>query len=115
MGLKSNDPSGAPVSKPPFRAAQVGSLLRPAELRAAHEMALEGRYALNELRELQDRCIRDVIKFQESVGLHAITDGEFRRTSFHADFIEKLEGARASGRLEIEGTQVATDVWGSAA
>jgi 5-methyltetrahydropteroyltriglutamate--homocysteine methyltransferase len=41
---------------------------------------------------------------QESVGLHAITDGEYRRTSFHADFIEKLDGARAAGRLDLTGT-----------
>src|SRR5438876_2582433 len=46
----------------------------------------------------------DVIRFQESVGLHAITDGEYRRSSFHADFIEKLGGARAAGRLDVEGT-----------
>lgn len=88
----------------PFRADQVGSLLRVPELRAAHEQSLQGQYRAAALRELQDRCIRDVIRMQESVGLQAITDGEYRRTSFHADFIEKLEGARAAGRLEVKGT-----------
>ena len=88
----------------PFRADQVGSLLRPPELRAAHEKSLQGQYGAAALRELQDRCIRDVIRMQESVGLHAITDGEYRRTSFHADFIEKLDGARAAGRLDVKGT-----------
>jgi 5-methyltetrahydropteroyltriglutamate--homocysteine methyltransferase len=93
------------LSRPPFRADHVGSLLRPAELRLAHEKALLGQYDLNQLRELQDRCIGDVIAFQESLGLHAVTDGEFRRTSFHADFIEKLDGARASGSMPSSGGQ----------
>ena len=90
--------------KPPFRADQVGSLLRVPELRAAHEKALQGQLGAAALRELQDRCIRDIIRFQESVGLHAITDGEYRRSSFHADFIEKLDGARAAGRLDVKDT-----------
>jgi 5-methyltetrahydropteroyltriglutamate--homocysteine methyltransferase len=88
----------------PFRADQVGSLLRAPELRAAHEKSLQGEYGPAALRELQDRCIRDVIRFQEDVGLQAITDGEYRRTSFHADFIEKLDGARAAGRLDVKDT-----------
>jgi len=91
-------------ARPPFRADQVGSLLRVPELRAAHEKSLQGCYGAAALKELQDRCIRDVIRLQESVGLHAITDGEYRRTSFHADFIEKLDGAKASGRLDVKDT-----------
>ena len=91
-------------TKPPFRADQVGSLLRNPALRAAHEQALEGKYPAAALRELEDRCIRDAIALQESVGLHAITDGELRRTSFHADFIEKLDGARSTGALPVQGT-----------
>ena len=94
---------------PPFRADQVGSLLRVPELRAAHEKSLQGRFDAQALRELQDRCILDIIRFQESVGLHAITDGEYRRSSFHADFIEKLDGAKASGRLAVEGTVSGVD------
>jgi 5-methyltetrahydropteroyltriglutamate--homocysteine methyltransferase len=88
----------------PFRADQVGSLLRAPELRAAHEKSLQGQYGVAALKELQDRCIRDVIRMQEAVGLHVITDGEYRRTSFHADFIEKLDGAKAAGRLDVKGT-----------
>jgi 5-methyltetrahydropteroyltriglutamate--homocysteine methyltransferase len=94
---------------PPFRADQVGSLLRVPELRAAHEKSLQGRFDAQALRELQDRCIREVIRFQESVGLHAITDGEYRRSSFHADFIEKLDGAKAVGRLAVEDTVSGVD------
>src|SRR5262245_32765993 len=88
----------------PFRADQVGSLLRAPELRAAHEKSLQGQYGPAALKELQDRCIRDVIRMQEDVGLQAITDGEYRRTSFHADFIEKLDGAKAAGRLDVKDT-----------
>jgi len=91
-------------ARPPFRADQVGSLLRPPELRAAREKALEGLYEAGALRELEDRCIREIIRLQESAGLHAITDGEYRRSSFHADFIDKLDGARATGRLAVRDT-----------
>src|SRR6266436_4577853 len=96
-------------AEPPFRADQVGSLLRVPELREAHEKALQGRFGAAALRELQDRCIREVIRYQESVGLHAITDGEYRRSSFHADFIEKLDGARAAGRLDLKDAESGLD------
>ncbi|OGA13770.1 MAG: 5-methyltetrahydropteroyltriglutamate--homocysteine S-methyltransferase [Betaproteobacteria bacterium RIFCSPHIGHO2_12_FULL_69_13] len=89
---------------PPFRADQVGSLLRPKELLDANEKAIAEHHALDGLRELQDRCIRQAIHFQESLGLHAITDGEYRRQSFASDFIEKLEGAGTPGHLAINGT-----------
>jgi len=91
-------------ARPPYRADQVGSLLRPAELKAAHEQWLQGKYDYAELRKLQDRCILEAIALQESVGLHAVTDGELRRTSFSTDFIEKLEGAKSPGHLAIQGT-----------
>jgi len=87
---------------PPFRADQVGSLLRPPELKAAHERFLAGKLDAETLREVQDRAIRAAIRFQESLGLQAITDGEFRRTSFAGDFIAKLEGAGSSGSLAIK-------------
>ena len=85
------------LERAPFRADHVGSLLRPPELRAAHERSLKGDFPVHELRELQDRCIREVIAMQEAIGLHSITDGEFRRSSFHSDFISKLDGASAGG------------------
>jgi 5-methyltetrahydropteroyltriglutamate--homocysteine methyltransferase len=86
---------------PPFRADQVGSLLRPTALLEATERAARGEGSPEALRALQDRCIRDAIRFQESLGLQAITDGEFRRRSFASDFIEKLEGAGSPGHLAI--------------
>jgi 5-methyltetrahydropteroyltriglutamate--homocysteine methyltransferase len=92
------------MSKAPFRADQVGSLLRTPELKAAHEQSLAGKFDPAKLKELQDKAILDAIKLQESVGLHAITDGELRRTSFSTDFIEKLDGAKSPGHLDLSGT-----------
>jgi len=81
--------------KPPFRADHVGSLLRPAPLRAAREQWMDGKFDAGELRALEDKYIREAVALQESAGLHAITDGEFRRTSFHFDFLGKIEGVSA--------------------
>jgi len=72
---------------PPFRADHVGSLLRPPELLRAREGFAEGRVSAGELREAEDAAIRDVVRMQEDVGLRAATDGEFRRASWHIDFI----------------------------
>jgi 5-methyltetrahydropteroyltriglutamate--homocysteine methyltransferase len=87
----------------PYRADQVGSLLRPAALKEAHEKFLKGNMSSSELRVLQDEAIIKVIKFQENTGLHAITDGELRRTSFSSDFIETLEGAKSPGYFAMQG------------
>jgi 5-methyltetrahydropteroyltriglutamate--homocysteine methyltransferase len=80
------------TAKPPFRADHVGSLLRPAELLAAREKRQLGVLSDIELRAIEDQCIRDVVKMQERIGLYGITDGEFRRTLWHADFLSKIEG-----------------------
>ena len=79
-------------TKPPFRADHVGSFLRPTELIAARERHARGEITREQLREAEDRAIRDVVKFQEDLGLQGITDGEFRRTYFHIDFLEQLDG-----------------------
>ena len=76
----------------PFRADHVGSLLRPAELLRAREQHQEGTLSADSLREVEDRCIRDVAKLQEEIGLQGITDGEYRRTIWHADFLRQIEG-----------------------
>lgn len=78
--------------KPPFRADHVGSLLRPRELLQAREKKQEGQISELELRQIEDHCICDVVKMQEDVGLQAITDGEYRRSLWHADFLRKIEG-----------------------
>jgi methionine synthase II (cobalamin-independent) len=77
---------------PPFRADHVGSLLRPPELLKAREDFAEGRIDAEELRVIEDEAIRDVVRKQEEVGLQSATDGEFRRASWHMDFIYQLGG-----------------------
>ena len=79
-------------TKPPFRADHVGSLLRPPELLRAREDAAAGRITSDELRAVEDDAIRDAVEMQRNVGLRAVTDGEFRRTSWHMDFIYGLDG-----------------------
>ncbi len=80
--------------KAPFRANHVGSLLRPPELRQAREKHEKGEMSAAALREVEDRCIRDAVKMQEDIGMQGITDGEFRRTLWHADFLRQIEGVR---------------------
>jgi 5-methyltetrahydropteroyltriglutamate--homocysteine methyltransferase len=80
--------------KAPFRANHVGSLLRPNELRNARERRERGEISAAKLREIEDRCIRDAVKMQEDIGLKGITDGEFRRTLWHADFLSQIEGIK---------------------
>jgi 5-methyltetrahydropteroyltriglutamate--homocysteine methyltransferase len=77
---------------PPFRADHVGSLLRPPELHAARADFAAGRIDSDRLREVEDAAILDVIELQRSAGIRTITDGEFRRTSWHMDFIYSLNG-----------------------
>jgi len=79
-------------TRPPFRADQVGSLIRPQPLRDARQAYLAGKMSGAELAEIEDVCIRDVVALQERVGLAAITDGEFRRTSFREVLFENVEG-----------------------
>lgn len=84
---------------PPFRADHVGSLLRPPALLAARERFFNGEMTREELRRVEDQHIADVVKKQEAVGLQSITDGEFRRTFFHLDFLEQLAGVTVSGAI----------------
>jgi methionine synthase II (cobalamin-independent) len=79
-------------TKPPFRADHVGSLLRPPEVLRAREDRAAGTIDDATLKEIEDAAIRDVISRQEAVGLKSITDGEFRRESWHMDFIYQLGG-----------------------
>ena len=78
--------------KAPFRADQVGSLLRPAELAVERRHAKAGAIGAAQLKEVEDRCIRVAVAKQESVGLEAITDGEMRRDYWHLDFVKQIEG-----------------------
>ncbi|HEX8011334.1 MAG TPA: 5-methyltetrahydropteroyltriglutamate--homocysteine S-methyltransferase [Casimicrobiaceae bacterium] len=86
-------------SQPPFRADHVGSFLRPPELLAARERFQKGEIPKAQLCAIEDRAIAEVVRMQEEVGLQDITDGEFRRTYFHIDFLEQLAGVEAHGGL----------------
>src|SRR5262245_52767233 len=79
-------------SKPPYRADHVGSLLRSAALKKAREHRIGGKITPALLKEIEDREIERAIKKQEEVGLQAITDGEFRRSWWHLDFLWGLDG-----------------------
>ncbi|MEP6739503.1 MAG: 5-methyltetrahydropteroyltriglutamate--homocysteine S-methyltransferase [Caldimonas sp.] len=79
---------------PPFRADHVGSFLRPKRLLDARDRFAKKEIPAEELRRVEDDAIAEIVRFQEDVGLHGITDGEFRRTYFHIDFLEQLGGVK---------------------
>jgi methionine synthase II (cobalamin-independent) len=79
---------------PPFRADHVGSFLRPKRLLEARQQRQKGELSKEGLRAVEDDAIAEIVKFQEDVGLQSITDGEFRRTYFHIDFLEQLGGVK---------------------
>src|SRR3982750_3000561 len=92
------------MDRPPFRADQVGSLLRPERLKAARETFLGPQTATSALgphddpglRGVEDQCIREVLAMQERVGLKAVTDGEFRRRSWGLELVLGGEGFAAA-------------------
>jgi 5-methyltetrahydropteroyltriglutamate--homocysteine methyltransferase len=85
---------------PPFRADHVGSLLRPKHLLAARDDFAAGAITAAELRAVEDDSIRDAVAFQQDAGLRAVTDGEFRRGSWHMDFIYRIGGiSKVPGNL----------------
>ena len=88
-------------SRPPFRADHVGSFLRPKALLEAREQHKSGSLSRTELRKVEDNAIRDIVRFQEDLGLKGITDGEFRRTYFHIDFLEQLQGVESKGGIAV--------------
>jgi 5-methyltetrahydropteroyltriglutamate--homocysteine methyltransferase len=90
-------------TEPPFRADHVGSLLRPPELLRAREEFAQGRMSADELRGVEDGAIREAVRMQEDVGLQSATDGEFRRASWHMDFIYQLDGIdQADEQVKVE-------------
>ena len=83
-------------AKPPFRADHVGSLLRPANLAEARQKWRDGALSGEALTGIEDTAIRDVVAMQESVGLKAVTDGEYRRDYWHLDFMWGFDGVEPS-------------------
>ena len=78
----------------PARYDHVGSFLRPKYLLDARAQKAAGSITAEQLRTVEDKAIAEIVKFQEDVGLHSITDGEFRRTYFHIDFLDQLGGVK---------------------
>jgi 5-methyltetrahydropteroyltriglutamate--homocysteine methyltransferase len=90
-------------STPPFRADHVGSLLRPQALLTARENFAAGTMDAAELRAIEDKAITGIVARQEEAGLQSATDGEFRRASWHMDFIYQLGGiSKAPGNLAVK-------------
>jgi 5-methyltetrahydropteroyltriglutamate--homocysteine methyltransferase len=75
------------TASPPFRADHVGSLLRPVELYEAREASKQGKIDRATLTRIEDEAIRGAVKMQEDLGFQVVTDGEFRRTYWHRDFL----------------------------
>src|SRR5271155_2941028 len=84
---------------PPFRADHVGSLLRPPELLRARSEHQAGRLSAAELRRVEDAAIRDVVRMQQEIGLQGVTDGEFRRGSWHMDFLYQIGGVAETDQV----------------
>lgn len=104
-------------SIPPFRADHVGSLLRPQKLITARDEFAQKKITAEQLRAIEDEAIKDVVKLQEDIGLQGISDGEFRRTTWHMDFLYQINGVEKSdkkihvhfenedGDLDFEGSE----------
>jgi 5-methyltetrahydropteroyltriglutamate--homocysteine methyltransferase len=86
----------------PARYDHVGSFLRPAYLLQARAQHAKGEIDAAALRKVEDRAITEIVRFQESVGMKAITDGEYRRTYFHIDFLDQLGGVQTAAPMMIE-------------
>ncbi len=96
------------VLKLPAHYDHVGSFLRPKELLEARAQNTSGAISSEQLRRVEDKAIAEIVKFQEDVGLKSITDGEFRRTYFHIDFLEQIGGVKTDVPVTIQrpdGTQ----------
>jgi methionine synthase II (cobalamin-independent) len=92
-----------PRTTPPFRADHVGSLLRPAHLHEAREQYAKGVISADDLRAVEDEAIRGAVEVQRSAGLQSATDGEFRRASWHMDFIYRLHGiTKSTEKLHVK-------------
>ncbi|MBA4327781.1 MAG: 5-methyltetrahydropteroyltriglutamate--homocysteine S-methyltransferase [Polaromonas sp.] len=97
-----------PTPHLPARYDHVGSFLRPKYLLEAREQKAKGEITPEQLRKVEDKAITEIVKFQEDVGLKSITDGEFRRTYFHTDFLAQIGGVEVGIPVTIQrpdGTQ----------
>jgi 5-methyltetrahydropteroyltriglutamate--homocysteine methyltransferase len=82
----------SPRTLPPFRADHVGSFLRPARLHEARKQHADGVISADQLRAVEDDAVREVVALQREAGLRSVTDGEFRRATWHMDFVYQIGG-----------------------
>jgi 5-methyltetrahydropteroyltriglutamate--homocysteine methyltransferase len=115
-GGRANPTSGSPLdceqimprTQPPFRADHVGSLLRPAALKAARGKRERGEITAEKLKAIEDREIAQIIRKQEEAGLKSVTDGEFRRAFWNYDFLGRIDGVEAylgERKIKFQGPQ----------
>ncbi|WP_416900229.1 MAG: 5-methyltetrahydropteroyltriglutamate--homocysteine S-methyltransferase [Minwuia sp.] len=100
------------ASRPPYRADEVGSLLRPQKLKEARTAHADGALDDDGLKAVEDACIRDVVAKQEAVGLKAATDGEYRRSWWHFDFLTGLDGVewvQGAAAIQFSGVQTKSE------
>ena len=105
---------------PPFRADHVGSLLRPQVLKDARARWGRGEISAEQLKDVENRAIRELIAKEEALGLQAITDGEFRRSFWHLEFLEELSGVETysaelsrqftGGQARVKGIKVGSKI-----
>ena len=96
----------------PFRADHVGSLLRPERLKTARRQHATGEIDAAALTAVEDDCIREVVRQQEAIGLPVVTDGEFRRSWWHFDFLAGLDGVelvRGEKSIQFHGVQTKSE------
>jgi 5-methyltetrahydropteroyltriglutamate--homocysteine methyltransferase len=86
----------------PARYDHVGSFLRPEYLLAARAQHAKGEIDAAALRQVEDRAITEIVRFQQDIGIRAITDGEYRRTVFHIDFLDQLGGVKTADPVIVE-------------
>jgi methionine synthase II (cobalamin-independent) len=86
----------------PARYDHVGSFLRPDYLLAARASKARGEIDAAALRRVEDRAVTEIVKFQQDIGMRAITDGEYRRTYFHIDFLDQLGGVQTADPVQVQ-------------
>jgi 5-methyltetrahydropteroyltriglutamate--homocysteine methyltransferase len=97
-----------PRTRPPFRADHVGSFLRPPALKEARAKREQGTITAAELKAVEDREIESIVAKQQEIGLRLVTDGEFRRSWWHFDFLSMLDGVElyeAEQGIQFRGVQ----------
>ena len=97
------------MTKYPYRADHVGSLLRPGKVRENRLLWKQGKISAQALRQIEDEAIAETTKKMESIGMKSITDGEFRRDYFHLDFLKELDGVTVTGGIEANPNAVVAE------